>query len=356
MNIPKCPVTFSSIVGIGEDILKIEAETGRKFLKLHRGVIDVTTIELNWIKKYLDINTKQLQQYSANNGIPQLIETIKKIFTLDESHVLITPGGMAGLDLILSSLGDTLFWLPQYHWLSWSKILSVNGKDNIKIFDDFNLKNFTPTDGVVMLCYPGNPTGFQAPMKDLLEFINRCKAKNVTVIFDMPYFYLFNDFSTNISDLLQDHVIICNSFSKSVGLSGFRIGYVATKDKELYEHMRIRSLYKYNSISTVAQQIINILFNKGAEQIKNYREETLKHIQKNIELLEKKKLLFEKYPSVPTGSFAVINKDYQALLDKDISSVPLKKFTLHPKPEDEKYSRISVAVNSELFETYFEKI
>lgn len=356
MNIPKCPVTFSSIVGIGENILKLEAETGRKFLKLHRGVIDVTPIELDWIKNHISFDTKQLQQYSPNDGSPQFIETVKKTFHLEGSHLLITPGGMAALDLILSTLSESQFWLPQYHWLSWSKILTINGKCNIKMFNDFNLDNFTPSEGAVMICYPGNPTGYQAPLNSIIDFISRCKKNNVTVILDMPYYYLFNDFSSDISGLLQDHVIICCSFSKSVGLSGFRTGYVATKNKDLYEHMRIRSLYKYNSISTVPQQIIDILLNKGSEQIRKYKEETLIHVKKNITILHKKNLLFEKYPAVPAGPFAIINKDYDTLLDKDISSVPLKKFTLDPKPEDDKYSRISVAVNSGIFEQYFEKM
>lgn len=353
MKVPNCPVTFSSIVEIAEIVQKIESESDRKLLKLHRGVIDVTTIDLNWVKCHLNFNTKSIQHYSPNNGDTEFIETIKKTFHLNEHQLLITPGGMAALDLILSTLGDTDFWVPEYHWGSWNKILKINNK-NIQSFDDFNLQNFSPEEGVVMLCYPSNPTGYLAPMNDLLDFILRCKKNNVTVILDMPYFYLFNDFTVDISDLLHDNVILCSSFSKSVGLSGFRAGYVATKNNDLFQHMRIRSLYKYNSISTITQQIINVLLNQGKEQINSYREKTLQHIQKNIDLLVKKKILFNKYPSHPIGPFAIINIDFDTLFKQNISSVPLNKFTIKANIGDEMLSRISVAVDSDMFKKYFD--
>jgi aspartate/methionine/tyrosine aminotransferase len=353
MNVPKCPVTYSSIVEIAEIVQKIEAESDRKFLKLHRGVIDVTTIDLDWVKSRLNFNTKAIQHYSPNNGDNDFIATIKQTFHLQNHQLLVTPGGMAALDLILSTLGDMNFWIPEYHWGSWNKILKINNK-NIQTFNDFNLNDFTPTDGTVMLCYPSNPTGYMAPMNELKSFVDRCNKNQVTVILDMPYFYLFNDFTVNLSNILLDNVILCSSFSKSVGLSGFRAGYVATKNNDLYQHMRIRSLYKYNSISTVTQQIINVLLNEGKEQIFHYKHTTLQHIKKNIELLSQKKILFDKYPLAPIGPFAIIKKDYDALFAKNISSVPLNKFTLIQSSSDEQFTRISVAVDSDNFKKYFD--
>ena len=47
MKINTANVTYSSIVQIGENINKIEKETGEKYLKLHRGVMDVTTLDID---------------------------------------------------------------------------------------------------------------------------------------------------------------------------------------------------------------------------------------------------------------------------------------------------------------------
>jgi len=149
---------------------------------------------------------------------------------------------------------------------------------------------------------------------------------------------------------------LCSSFSKSIGLSGYRIGYVATKNKDLYSNLKIRSLYKYNSISTPAQEIISELFVNGKEQIENYKNKTQQHIEKNINFLVENDLLFDDYTDVPVGPFAIIKRDYNTLLENDISSVPLNKFTLNATENDFNLVRISVAVDSEKFIEYIKKI
>ena len=353
MNINKANVTYSSIVQIGENITKIEKETGEKYLKLHRGVMDVTTLDIDSLNLNLNLNNGKTQQYSGNDGSPELIETIKKEFGL-EGHVIVTPGGMAGLDLLMNSLSDNTIWIPNYHWGSWNKILTTHGKE-IKTFDDFNIEEFMPKSGVVLLCYPSNPTGYCPDLDVIKKFLLKSKDSGVTIVLDLPYYYLFNDINDGLSDLFFENVIVVSSFSKSIGLSGYRVGYIATKNEDLYQTLRIRSLYKYNSISTLPQQIINELL-KEKEAITEYRKKTVDSIKKNIMVLEMNGLLFDEYPQIPTGPFAVVNVSYDELLKNKISSVPLSKFTLNKQLKHENCSRISVAVDHKVFWEYFEKM
>lgn len=370
MNINTTPVTYSSIVEIGELTARLEKETGDKYLKLHRGVMDVTKIDLNSFAQGIDFNQKKIQQYGGNDGDDGLIETIKDKFHLKDHYVMTVPGGMATLDVVINSLSDKTFWVPKYHWGSWNKILTIHGKD-IKTFNDFDIKNvdlsiyndkgrsYEQVEGVVMLCYPSNPTGYAPNFEDLKAFADICKERNQTLILDLPYYYLFNEMSDKIYELYSDNVIVISSFSKSVGLSGLRIGYIATKNKELYDTMKIRSLYKYNSISTVPQEIINQLLtsNRGQIAFDNYRMKTKHHITKNIQYLYDNGLLFDEYTDIPTGPFAIINKTFDELLSAKISSVPLNKFTLKNTEEHLKnVSRISVSVDHNLFVEYFDRL
>jgi aspartate/methionine/tyrosine aminotransferase len=269
---------------------------------------------------------------------------------------------MATLDLVINSLSEDNFWVPKYHWGSWNKILKIHNK-NINEFDDFNIGNFKAydsllgTSGVVMLCYPSNPTGWSPYFEDLKKFLEHSKEKNITVILDLPYYYLFNDLDNPIHELFYDNVIVISSFSKSMGLSGLRIGYIATKNQELYNSMKIRSLYKYNSISTIPQQIINKLLttNNGKVALENYKRKTQDSIKRNIQYLKDRGFLFDEYPSTPTGPFAIVNINFDILLFNRISSVPLHKFSLN-RTVNTQYSRISVAVPHELFKQYFDKI
>ena len=353
MKINTANVTYSSIVQIGENINKIEKETGDKYLKLHRGVMDVTTLDIDSLNLNLDLNNGKTQQYSGNDGSPELIETIKEEFGL-EGHVIITPGGMAGLDLLINSLGDETIWIPNYHWGSWNKILTTHGKE-IKTFDDFKIDEFSPRSGTVMLCYPSNPTGYCPDIETIKNFLARSKDAGVTVVLDLPYYYLFSDVNDGLSDFFFDNVIVVSSFSKSIGLSGYRVGYISTKNEALYQTLRIRSLYKYNSISTLPQYIVNELL-KEKVAITEYRKKTVDSIKKNIMVLEMNGLLFDEYPNIPTGPFAVVNISYDELLKNKISSVPLSKFTLNKQLKHENCSRISVAVDHKVFWEYFEKM
>ena len=353
MKINTANVTYSSIVQIGENINKIEKETGDKYLKLHRGVMDVTTLDIDSLNLNLDLNSGKTQQYSGNDGSPELIETIKEEFGL-EGHVIITPGGMAGLDLLINSLGDETIWIPNYHWGSWNKILTTHGKE-IKTFDDFKIDEFSPRSGTVMLCYPSNPTGYCPDIETIKNFLARSKDAGVTVVLDLPYYYLFSDVNDGLSDFFFDNVIVVSSFSKSIGLSGYRVGYISTKNEALYQTLRIRSLYKYNSISTLPQYIVNELL-KEKVAITEYRKKTVDSIKKNIMVLEMHGLLFDEYPDMPTGPFAVVNVSYDELLKNKISSVPLSKFTLNKQLKHENCSRISVAVDHKVFWEYFEKM
>lgn len=364
MNVNTSPVTYSSIVEIGELAARLEKETGQKYLKLHRGVMDVETIDLNSFSKSIDFNEKKIQQYGGNDGDAELIETIKNKFHLNNHYTMTVPGGMATLDLVINSLSDKTFWVPKYHWGSWNKILQVHNKE-IRTFDDFNIKDVRCVDstgehvGVVMLCYPSNPTGYAPKFEDLKAFADVCKEKNQTLILDLPYYYLFNEMSDKIHELYSDNVIILSSFSKSMGLSGLRIGYIGTKSKGLYETMKIRSLYKYNSISTVPQQIINKLITseQGIKALSDYRKSTQESITKNIQYLKDNNLLFDEYTDTPTGPFAIINLTFDELIKNRISSVPLNKFTFKNTEEKLKnVSRICVAVDHKSFKEYFDNI
>jgi len=359
MNISDFKVRFSSIVDIGEKISLLERETNDKYLKLHRGVMDVSTIDLGFID--LNLNDKETHQYSNNDGDINLIQSIKSIFGLNDHHVIICPGGMPSLDIVINSLSDEIAWIPEYHWGSWNKILETHGfRDSgdriIRTFNEFDLESFRPIEGIVMLCYPSNPTGWMPEMSILDRFIRYCYQMDITVILDLPYYHMFFD-SDSISNLFLKNVIVVSSFSKSVGLSGYRIGYVATLNYDLYGVLRTRSLYKYNSISNLPQRIINKLISTeiGQVSVSKYRNDTKDEIVKNIKYLKKNDLLWDKYPKDPIGPFCIVKNSFDELLSYKISSVPLNKFTIDSSLEMG-VSRISLAVNNDRFISYFDKI
>jgi aspartate aminotransferase len=349
MKVNKAKVTFSSIVSIGEEVSRLEKENGEKYLKLHRGVMDVTHLNMD-SSIYKAQQSGQIDQYGPNDGMPYLLEFINDGYP-DNIRSLITPGGMAALDLVIESLDHKTFYVPNFHWGSWNKILTTHDKE-IKTYDDFNLSNFRPRSGVVMLCVPSNPTGYRTSDKEIEDFLTYTSNNNIVVILDLPYWDLLCD-EGKYKRFISENVIIASSYSKSLGLSGYRVGSVSTLSEELYQSMRIRSLYKYNSPATITQYIVgNALYER--KNMLEFREETATHIRRNIEFLENNGLLYDGYPSTPIGPFAIVKLNNEKLLENKISSVPLNSFTLEKNETFSGLSRISVAVNNEKFEEYFQ--
>lgn len=349
MKVNKAKVTFSSIVSIGEEVARLEKETGEKYLKLHRGVMDVTCLDID-LEAVLYGESTTLEQYGPNDGLPSLIKHVNDGMP-DNTRTLITPGGMAALDLVIESMDYKTFYVPNFHWGSWNKILTTHDKE-IKTYDDFNLSNFRPRSGAVMLCVPSNPTGYIPSTKEIEDFLNYAKSNNIAVVLDLPYWDLLCEAGT-YKRYLTENVVIVSSYSKSLGLSGYRVGSVSTLSEELYQSMRIRSLYKYNSPATITQHVVSKVLEEKV-RMTEFREKTADHIAKNISYLERNGLLYNGYPTAPVGPFAIVNFSYEDLISKRISSVPLTRFTIDKDPKFAGLSRISVAVDSRKFEEYFE--
>jgi len=158
-----------------------------------------------------------------------------------------------------------------------------------------------------------------------------------------------------------DNVIITESFSKWIGLSGLRMGFIFCNNKDFNAELNIRLLYEFNAVSSPPQLIIErILETKGGRQVlDDFRNETTKHIEMNINYLYDRGLLVKEiYGEIekPLGIFAVINKSEDFLFQNKIGAVGLDKFVYHDKDIWSSYSRICVSVPYEKFTKFLDKI
>ena len=82
----------------------------------------------------------------------------------------------------------------------------------------------------ILLNSPSNPTGGVISLKQLKELCNFAKENNLLIISDEVYEkIIFDDlsfYSPAMIDGMQDQVIICNSFSKTYAITGWRLGYI----------------------------------------------------------------------------------------------------------------------------------
>jgi aspartate/methionine/tyrosine aminotransferase len=367
MKINKSGVSFSSIVGIGLKIKEKEKETGNKYLPLNRGVNQVINIDLSKIINKIDFNSNELQHYAPNLGIEKLKKNIAKEYFSSYSDIhnfiSIVGGGMPCLDITLQILNVKKIYFPYMYWGSYSKMADIRGKsyDFYKSLDDSKLLDLDE-NSCIFICSPSNPTGIHIDKNYLIDFIKKITDKGATIILDCPYYKLFfeDNFFEEALRNGSDNIIICESFSKCYGLSGVRLGFICSLNKEFNEELNIRMLYEFNGISTMPQLLISNLISseEGKKAIKDFQLETTNHIKMNINFLRENNLLVDEIyeGDTPLGIFAIINKSEDLLFQYRIGAVGLDKFCYFNKDKWSSYSRICVSVPNEKFLNYLSQI
>lgn len=367
MKVRNTGAKYSSIVAIGEEIKKLEQQTGQEYLKLNRGVNMVVDMNLKDVIPHIDFNDTKIQVYAPNNGFPELRNAISVDYFDVESqqdNIFIVNGGMSGLDLIMKTLNASKIYNSEFYWGAYKNIMKIN---NVKqgfyghydtIYD--NLEEYK--GNALIICDPNNPIGDKYPDEKLLDIIKTLNDNDTIVIIDSPYRRLFIDDNSFYKELLKlDNIIINESFSKRMGLSGQRIGFVHSKNEEFNNQLNTHILFTTNGINTFSQLLIEKLLTtkEGILCVNEFRKHTTHHIEKNIKWLRDNDVLANEFyidGSIPMGIFVIVKPSQEKLMQNKIGSVSLHYFTDNQEVIDKNYSRICVSVNHDKFVKYFKEL
>ena len=367
MQINKSGARYSAIVGIGEKIRKMSADNGKEYLFLNRGINAVVNIDLSEVVKQIDFNSNTIQVYPPNSGFPKLKSAINDVYFLGKTNpenITISAGGMGGLDMIFQVLDVNDIVLPEFYWGAYAHISTIRKIPNETYK---NLNWLRENVGILMgkaviICDPNNPVGNKYNDDEVLETVRFLNNKGVVVIFDSPYRRVFFERDDPMFSRLaeMDNVVIVESFSKSVGLSGQRLAFVHSNNSDFNNEIGLRVLYANNGINGFAQELVYELLTSpvGRKAVDEFRTKTVHDIQQNIKYLKDNGFLADEFyeDSVPMGIFVIANRSEKDLLDHYIGSVSLSYFTKTKKEEAEKYARLCVSVPNENFTRFFKSI
>ncbi len=133
---------------------------------------------------------------------------------------------------------------------------------------------------LIYLCSPNNPTGAVASHEELQKFVDYAKANRAVIIFDAAYAEFITDPALPRSIYEVEGALECaieiNSFSKSAGFTGVRLGWavvpkaLVVEDSEPGEVNRLwlrRQTTFFNGASNIAQRGgLAVLSPAGQEQ------------------------------------------------------------------------------------------
>ncbi|MDR1197917.1 MAG: pyridoxal phosphate-dependent aminotransferase [Prevotellaceae bacterium] len=367
MKIKKTNVALPAIHEMGRKIQQLSAETGLEYLFLQRGINSVVNIDLSEVVKNIDFNSKEIQTYPPSQGRAELREAINNEYfdgKTDISCISICGGGMPGIDNAFQIADVRKIYLPVYHWGNYHNAMKIR-KIEYDEYDSFeNLKKIIPElkDCAVLLGDPGNPFGNKYDDAEIFELIKKLDDNGTVVFYDSPYRRVFCGKADNFYQRLleMDNLVILDSFSKSLGLSGQRLGFVHCKNAEFNHEMAVRLAFATNGTNAFAQILVEKLFTteEGKKAVSDFKATTVAEITKNIKYLKESGLIANEFynESVPTGIFAIINASEDKLLENRIGSVSLSKFTLSRKEEAAKYSRVCVSIEHKKLVEFFERM
>ncbi len=253
------------------------------------------------ILSYADSETKSLWEnlhlgYTESLGLPRLREEVSKLYkSISKDEVLIvTPeeGIFIALQTILKKGDHVVCVFPGYQSLySIAESLGCEvskwmpNEEKGWYFDPADLeKLIKPNTKLIIVNFPHNPTGYLASKVDYEKIISLAKEKNIYLFSDEMYRFLEYDSADRLdsaSDIYENAVSLFG-VSKTFGLAGLRIGWLTTKNKELYTQF---STYKdFTTIcSSAPSEILSLIALKARDKIiKN----NLNKINKNISVLE----------------------------------------------------------------------
>ncbi len=156
----------------------------------------------------------------------------------DPSDIIVTPGGKFALMAALMAMvdaGDEVL-VPVPGWVSYGPCVRMCGGTAIPLpmLDAIDVgaieRAITPRTRAIILNSPVNPTARVLPEKELREVAALARKHGFWIIFDQVYRDLMHegDFPTmqGIDDM-QARTFVVDSMSKTFGMTGWRLGYLA---------------------------------------------------------------------------------------------------------------------------------
>jgi len=199
-------------------------------------------------------------RYGDSRGLPELrrkiADRLREKFNkdLDAKNILVIPGGRFGIYLalkILVGVGDEVILLDP-SWPAYRQCVEFVGGRAVGVKtrleegwrpDLAKLENsINSSTKAIILNYPNNPTGKVLSKKDFRDIVDLAAEKNITIISDEVYYdYSFGE-RTSILDGYSAKYVVIQSFSKSFGMTGYRIGYIVADEQTIGKMASIISL------------------------------------------------------------------------------------------------------------------
>lgn len=226
-------------------------------------------------------------KYTQVAGIPELKQAIanklerENGLRYEPKQILVSNGAKQSLFNVFQALidkGDEVI-IPAPYWVTYPELVTYSGGSNV--FIETNEQNgfkitakslrqaITNKTKALVLTTPSNPTGMVYTKQELESIAQVLQGSSIVVIADEMYEKLLYDGEfVSVGSISQDmfeRTITINGLSKSVAMTGWRMGYCACADSTLIKLMTNLQSQCTSNINSITQKASIIALEGGVD-------------------------------------------------------------------------------------------
>ena len=192
-------------------------------------------------EKAIEAIRKGMNRYTPTQGIAELLTPLKAKTAAEtgwqDPAVLTLSGTSGGLVLIMMAVlnpGDEVLFLDPF-FVMYKHLPKLCGAVPVAVdsYPDFRLHAnrleaaITKRTKMLVLCSPNNPTGITFSAEELKAASEIAKKHNLLVVSDEIYDAFCYQKHESIAPLLPEQCLLLKGYSKTYGMTGWRLGYAA---------------------------------------------------------------------------------------------------------------------------------
>ena len=275
---------------------------GQDIISLSIGEPDFNTPEKITQAAIESLLKHETDHYTPTLGLDELKQAISD-FHLRKDGVKVSKQQVAvfaGAKFALYSAFQTLIdpgeevLVPVPYWVSYAEQITLaqgipvfvetSEENAFKVTVDLLEKALTDKTKLLILNSPSNPTGLTYSKEELYEISQWALKHEVFVIADEIYYELVHDVPSisvaSLSEEIQNNTLVINGLSKSVAMTGWRLGY-AFGPIEVIRALNDLTSHTTSNPAAVVQYAAIRAFQKDLQEDK---EAMRRQFQKRIEL------------------------------------------------------------------------
>ena len=315
-NMPESPIR--KLVPYAEKATQL----GKKIYYLNIGQPDIKSPKI--AMDAVANSTIEVLAYSRSEGSDTYREKIanyykKNNIQVESNQIIVTTGGSEALLFAMGTIcdQDDEIIIPEPFYANYNGFATASGVNIVpvisKIENNFALppisefeKLITPKTKAIIICNPGNPTGYLYSRDEIKKLAKIVLKHNLFLVADEVYREFTYDGDEHYSILqeetLSENGIIIDSVSKRYSMCGARIGCLVSKNKEV-----IATALKFAQARLSPPTFAQIASEAALETPQSYFDDVIKEYKdRRNTLIENLQQIPGVKVGVPKGAFYCI--------------------------------------------------